>query len=100
MTARTRADSLAGKPLAAAILAALIGWATDTVAHDALGGAAAGAVFGFYLPELWLADMAKSRNLRILKGLPFFLDIVTMAVEAGLNLSSALIRVDTAANVT
>jgi tight adherence protein C len=53
-------------------------------------GCICGGALGFYLPELWLSDMTKSRNLRILKGLPFFLDIVTMAVEAGLNLSSGL----------
>jgi tight adherence protein C len=50
----------------------------------------AGVVFGFFMPELWLSDMTKKRNLSILKRLPFFLDIVTMAVESGMNLSSAL----------
>jgi tight adherence protein C len=42
------------------------------------------------MPELWLSDMTKKRNLKILKRLPFLLDIVTMAVESGMNLSSAL----------
>ena len=38
------------------------------------------------------SDMTKARNLKILKRLPFFLDIVTMAVEAGMNLSSAFAK--------
>jgi tight adherence protein C len=86
----TPVQFFAGKLVASAMLASLFGWGTSLVAHSALLGAVAGATLGFYLPELWLSDMTKARNLKILKGLPFFLDIVTMAVEAGLNLSSAL----------
>jgi len=37
------------------------------VGQGALVGVIAGAVFGFLLPELWLSDMTKARNLRILK---------------------------------
>jgi len=51
----------------------------------ALGGA-----FGFVYPDIWLSDHTKKRNLAILKAMPFFLDIVTLSIEAGLNLTGAL----------
>jgi tight adherence protein C len=86
----TPAQFFAGKLLAAIVVALVLGFTMSQVHQSALTYALAGAVFGHYWPEMWLRDMAKSRNLRILKGLPFFLDIVTMSVEGGLNLSSAL----------
>src|SRR3954469_10035427 len=51
------------------------------------GGA---AVFGFLYPDLWLRDHTKKRNLAILKALPFMLDIITLSIESGLNLTGAL----------
>jgi tight adherence protein C len=54
-----------------------------------LGGLLGGA-FGFFYPDLWLNDHTKARNLVMLKALPFFLDIVTLSIEAGMNLTSAL----------
>ena len=47
-------------------------------------------LLGYFYPAIWLRDQTKARNLQILKALPFFLDIVTLAVEAGLNLSNAM----------
>ncbi len=86
----TPAQFFAGKLVAAAKFSFALAWTMSLLHQSKVGGALAGAVFGFYMPELWLSDMTKARNLKILKGLPFFLDIVTMAVEAGLNLSSSL----------
>jgi len=86
----TPVQFFAGKLIASAMFAAGLSWLTAKVGPGALVGAMAGCVFGFHMPELWLRDMTKTRNLKILKRLPFFLDIVTMAVEAGMNLSSAL----------
>jgi len=48
------------------------------------------AVLGYKYPDIWLSDHTKKRNLAILKALPFMLDIVTLSIEAGLNLTSAL----------
>ena len=53
-------------------------------------GIGVGALLGYYYPDLWLNDHTKARNLAILKALPFFLDIVTLSIEAGMNLTSAL----------
>ncbi len=80
----------AGKLLASLVVALFLAAALSTIGQSGLTFGIAGAFFGYYWPEMWLRDMTKSRNLRILKSLPFFLDILTMAVEAGLNLSSAL----------
>ena len=49
-----------------------------------------GGGFGFMYPDMWLRDRTKARNLAILKALPFFLDIVTLSIESGLNLTSGL----------
>jgi len=44
---------------------------------------------GFFYPDLWLREATRARQRLILKQLPFFLDIVTLSVEAGTNLSGA-----------
>lgn len=49
-----------------------------------------GALLGFYFPNLWLGEITRKRQLSILKALPFYLDVVTLSVEAGLNLTGAL----------
>lgn len=49
-----------------------------------------GGGLGFMYPNIWLSDHTKKRNLAILKALPFFLDIVTLSIESGLNLTGAL----------
>lgn len=50
----------------------------------------AAAVIGSVVPAAWLHDRAQ-RRLRVLsRTLPFYLDILTLAVEAGANVTSAL----------
>ena len=48
------------------------------------------ALLAFFYPNLWLAEKLKQRNLAILKALPFFIDLMTLSIEAGLNLSGAM----------
>jgi tight adherence protein C len=50
----------------------------------------AGLFFGFFYPVIWLNDRLKIRKSEVLKTLPFFLDIITLCVEAGLNLQGAI----------
>ncbi len=45
---------------------------------------------GFVFCDLWLREQRDYRQRQILKVLPLYLDIVTLCVEAGLNLTSAL----------
>jgi tight adherence protein C len=50
-------------------------------------------VAAFYYPWLWVRDCRVRRRKAILKMLPVFLDFISMAVEAGLNLSGAIAQV-------
>jgi tight adherence protein C len=88
----TPVQFFAGKLVASVLFGVCLAYITSKIGPGALGGAVMGALLGFYMPEFWLSDMTKKRNLKILKALPFLLDIVTMAVEAGMNLSSALAK--------
>jgi tight adherence protein C len=45
--------------------------------------------FGFLFPGIWLRDLVQLRRRETLKTLPFMLDIITLCVEAGLNLTGA-----------
>ncbi|RMG57044.1 MAG: type II secretion system F family protein [Gammaproteobacteria bacterium] len=47
-------------------------------------------IAGWFFPLVWLSDMRKRREREIIKQLPVYLDFLTMAVEAGLNLTGAL----------
>ncbi len=50
-------------------------------------------VAGFYYPWLWVVDTRARRRRSIQKMLPVYLDFISMAVEAGLNLSGAISQV-------
>jgi tight adherence protein C len=45
---------------------------------------------GGYLPLSWLRDRIASRSRRIAKTLPFYLDVITLAIEGGCNMTGAL----------
>ncbi len=45
---------------------------------------------GSFYPDLWLVEQAKRRGRLILKELPVYLDFITLMIEGGLNLTSAL----------
>jgi tight adherence protein C len=53
----------------------------------------AGAAFGYLLPSMALARMAKRRQHRIRMSLPDALDLLVVSVEAGLGLDQAIQRV-------
>ena len=50
-------------------------------------GALAG---GYFFPLVWLSDSRKRREQQVIRALPVYLDFITMAVEAGLNLTGAI----------
>lgn len=52
--------------------------------------AALGALCGWAYPGIWLKDRIARRRRELLKTLPFYLDIITLCVEAGLNIQGAL----------
>jgi tight adherence protein C len=81
--------------LAGRLLAAGLGGGFAAVLGHPFGGpsvllvVASVGVAGF-LPRTWLADLVRRRERAVLRELPFYLDVITLAVEAGLNLSAAL----------
>lgn len=97
----TPQQMMAARVLGAALLALLCWWGLDSFDQhrdgeagfalapylEVMGG---GALFGFYYPSFWLRDLMKARRSELLKTLPFYLDIITLCVEAGLNLQGAL----------
>lgn len=54
---------------------------------------AVAALFGLYLPNLWIAARADRRRQELLNGLPDALDLMLVCVEAGLGLEAAFDRV-------
>jgi tight adherence protein C len=57
-----------------------------------LGLMLAGALAGWAFPGIWLRDRIAQRRRELLKTLPFYLDIITLCVEAGLNMQGALMQ--------
>ncbi|HKK16599.1 MAG TPA: type II secretion system F family protein [Gammaproteobacteria bacterium] len=47
-------------------------------------------IVGFVLPDIWLSDTRKRRESAVIRAMPIYLEFITMAVEAGLNLQGAL----------
>ncbi|MEM6998596.1 MAG: type II secretion system F family protein [Pseudomonadota bacterium] len=47
-------------------------------------------IIGFLLPDIWLNDNRKRRESAVIRAMPVYLDFITMAVQAGLNLQGAL----------
>lgn len=82
-------EQFLGGKLVSAIGFGLVGLALASESGK-LAGVLLGAALGYVYPDIWLRDHTLKRNLIILKALPFFLDIVTLSVEAGLNLTGAL----------
>jgi len=85
--ALTPEQFIGGKLLSALLAGGLAAWLIDDGATMALLGI---GLLGWHYPDLWLSDHTKRRQLAVLKAMPYFLDIVTLAIEAGLNLTGAL----------
>src|SRR6266705_3185885 len=99
---------LAGKPgnltpedfgavriVSAAVLAAvglLLGFLLGSPIYLAIS-AAVGTVLGYYAPVAWLQQKVDARRSDIQKGLPDAMDLLVIAVDAGLGFDAALARV-------
>ena len=95
------AQFMAARILCAVAAAALFYWMLASFDHPKDGGAGikgstylqlmvAGALGGWAYPAIWLSDLLKKRRSELLKTFPFFLDIITLCVEAGLNMQGAM----------
>ncbi len=54
---------------------------------------AVGAILGYYAPVMWLQQKVDARRAEIQKGLPDAMDLLVIAVDAGLGFDAALARV-------
>ena len=91
----TPADFGAIRLIAAAVMGAL-GLLLGLLLGGTLyivGAFAFGVVFGYYLPVLWLKQKVDARRAAIQKGLPDAMDLLVIAVDAGLGFDAALARV-------
>jgi tight adherence protein C len=52
-----------------------------------------GATLGFFLPELYVSNLTKKRQLGLSKSLPDGLDLLVICAESGLSLDASLDRV-------
>jgi tight adherence protein C len=80
------AGQVVGALAAAAILMMLAAPTGMTKPSWLLAAAGTGA----YLPLSWLRDRIAARSRRITRSLPFYLDVITLAIEAGSNMTGAL----------
>ncbi|ATC98656.1 MULTISPECIES: type II secretion system F family protein [Pseudoalteromonas] len=85
------AEDYFGIRLVVSMICGLMTWfclsALDSVSLDYIVFA---LIAGYFLPLVTLSDLKKKRQLKIVKALPVYLDFITMAVEAGLNLTGAI----------
>src|SRR6266850_1780753 len=91
----TPADFGAIRLIAAAVTGAvglLLGMLIGGVLYI-LGFFVFGIIFGYYLPVLWLKQKVDARRAAIQKGLPDAMDLLVIAVDAGLGFDAALARV-------
>jgi tight adherence protein C len=77
------------------VLCVVLGFGFGLLLTNAMGSMHIGvailiAALAYYYPNLWLRETTTARNLLILKALPFYIDLLTLSVEAGLNLSGSM----------
>ncbi|MEO1767791.1 type II secretion system F family protein [Thiobacter aerophilum] len=84
-------EQLIAQRLLASLLGGLLLWwiAGSFRAANSLGFGLLGALLGYALMHAWFRDRIALRRRETLKTLPFFLDLITLCVEAGLNLTGA-----------
>ncbi|HUZ86132.1 MAG TPA: type II secretion system F family protein [Candidatus Baltobacterales bacterium] len=91
----TPEDFAAVRIVAAAVMAAIglgLGLLLGTPVYLIIS-LAVGAILGYYLPVLWLKQKVDARRSEIQKGLPDAMDLLVIAVDAGLGFDAALARV-------
>lgn len=91
----------ASRLLLAAVVAAVFLWVLGSFDQPRAGSSGlsrslywqvgvVGALLGWLYPVIWLSDRLGARKRELLKTLPFYLDIITLCVEAGLNMQGAM----------
>ena len=81
---------LSGSLIAGTVSALLIWFVLSSFNRDLGWWLLVAAAAGYGFPAIWLRDQIAVRRRQTLKTLPFLLDIITLCVEAGLNLTGAI----------
>lgn len=82
--------SMAMGALYGGVLAALVNAVSSVIDLEATIVIGLITILGACLPLIWLRDHAQRREREALRTLPFLLDVLTLALEAGANLGGAL----------
>ena len=53
----------------------------------------AGALFGYYLPDLWVSNVSTRRQQSIMRAFPDALDLMLICVESGMSIESSFTKV-------
>lgn len=97
----TPSQFLAARLLCAMLAGAIVGWGIDSfdtpITEPSRFGmgvygslCAVGLACGWFYPSVWLRDLLSERRKELLRALPFYLDVITLCVEAGLNMQGAM----------
>ena len=81
---------LAGKFISALVAAAFVYLLQSMLNGGSFIMLILAAIGGFFYPEIWLKETTDRRNHKIFRDLPFYLDIIILAVEAGTNFTGGL----------
>lgn len=84
------AQYLAGRVLWGLVFGLVGAWVAASFHLSILWPLLLGFLLGFAYPAIWLKDRIDVRRRQALKSLPFMLDLVTLCVESGLNLTGAI----------
>ena len=82
---------LSGCFVASVLGISIFGLVAKWLGFNLINAALVGAL-AFLFPLIWVRDCAKIRENAILRQLPFVLDLITLAVESGLNLTGAIVE--------
>lgn len=74
--------------ITALVLAVVMGLVSQALVFMALG-----CVLGFFIPDIWLRQMAAKKREEIITALPMVIDLLAILIEAGLGFDVALKRV-------
>ncbi len=86
-------EQLVGLQMTSALLVMLVCWlclAMLEISDPLLLGLA--ALLGYFMPMLSINDLRNKRERQMIKALPTYLDFLTMAIQAGMNFSGAIIQ--------
>ncbi|MDP2369514.1 type II secretion system F family protein [Rhodoferax sp.] len=84
------AQFVAARLIWGALVGAVGLWLADSFALAGLTPFLGGFLLGYFYPVIWLKDRVDARRRQTMKSLPFMLDLITLCVESGLNLSGAI----------